>query len=136
MLVSWSATIPFLMAYAVMAATIFVEFLSPLVGLAIACVLLLVGVVLIQLGGNRFAIMPFLYGLKNDPGSAYTVIRYKTWWGTSKSNHLVWRKAVRLIPGVYRLVGNNISIESSELTRRSDTFHTFEDYDDERNGGK
>ena len=127
---SWSATIPFLLALGTVVATVFWGVFSIAVTAILTVLFGGLGITLIYLGSEHIAILPFVYCHKNHPGKNFVVVRYKTWWGTSRGMNFIWQQAVKILPGIYRLQGKTFEATTGDMFRCPDIFHDNDEYDE------
>ncbi len=130
--VRWIATAPFLLAYAggllyFMSSTVpkWVDFTMIGVGATL-------GLFFMLLSCKHLAIAPFVYRRKEDPDHLIVNVDHGNLWDKALHRPITWQHVVRILPGVYLLVGDTFKAPTSELERCTELFHLSPDeVDDE-----
>lgn len=130
--VSWAATIPLLMTLA----GVIMYFLNPSVPKWIDGILVWTGftfgVLFLGLAHTRVAIAPFLYKFRTRHDFLYVIVDHREMWTKEMHQPVTWQRVLRILPGVYLLLGDTFTVPASEMERSTDIFHSsIEEVDDE-----
>lgn len=133
MQIRWAATLPFMMAMTGFVMYYQTDLVPKWLDLAMIAVGLSLGVLFMGLSHSRIAIAPFLYKFRGRNDSLYVIVHHGDLWDKALHRPITWQRVLRIVPGVYLLLGEPFMANGSELERSKDLFHpSLTEVDDEK----
>lgn len=133
MQISWAATLPLLMALVSIILYYGSDLVPKWLDLVMVAVGLTFGILFLGLAHSRIAIAPFLYKYRDRDGALYVIVNHGDLWSKALHQAVTWQRVLRVVPGVYLLLGEPFKEHGDKMERSKDLFHpSISAVDDEK----